>query len=144
MRHAICTRIWHDATMRRAVLLMVLTGSAALADPTGPPLPVKPAISPAQAAMTRYQGDYGRSARPKPCQRPKDGEIVVCGVEGRGNSPDRLPLPDERGARDWARLEIGEPPRAGAGGSPVAMPAGVGLTLTVKGGRTKVTGNKAE
>lgn len=124
--------------------MMALIGSAALADTAGPPSPAKTMISPAQAAMAKYRGDYGTTTPPKPCQRHKDGEIVVCGVEGRAGSPDRLPLPNERGARDWAKLEIGEPPHMGVGGSPVAMPPGVGLTLTVKGGKTKVTGNKTE
>jgi hypothetical protein len=131
--------------MRRLALMLTLTGSAALADTAGPPAPARARITPAQAAMAKYRGDYANAAPPRPCQRPSDGEVVVCAVEGRGGSPERLPLPAERGPRDWARREIGEPPRAGGvGGSPVALATGTGLTLTLKGGKTTLKGNGAK
>jgi hypothetical protein len=131
---------------RAAFALLALIGSAAAAEAevAGPPLPARPAISPAQAAMTKYQGDYLPSAPQKPCERPKNGEIVVCAVDGRGGSSDRLPLPDELGSRDRTRLATGEAPHIAVGGSPVRNPPGTGLTLTLKGGKTTIAGNSGQ
>jgi hypothetical protein len=78
------------------------------AEPTGPPAPVAARSSPAQQAMVDYKRNFGPVPLPAPCQRPKDNEVVVCGVGGRGGSPDRLPLPDERGPPDHPRLAVGE------------------------------------
>ncbi|WP_404712831.1 hypothetical protein [Sphingomonas sp. MMS24-J13] len=127
--------------MRWAVILVMLAGPAVAADVAGPALPAKTVATPAQAAMARYRSNYAPAAPPKPCQRPEEGEVVVCAADGRGGSADRLPLPDELGRRDEARLAKGEPPHLGVGGSPVKNPPGTGLTLTLKGGKTTITGN---
>lgn len=124
------------------ILMLALAGPASVI--AGPPVPATPAVTPAQAAMARYHGDYTPAAPPKPCQRPRDGEVVVCAVDGRGGSPDRLPLPDERGARDEPRLATGELPHMGVGGSPVRNPPGTGLTLTLKGGKATIAGNSGQ
>jgi hypothetical protein len=126
--------------MRLLVLLLVLPGTVALADPTGPARPAQPRITPAQAAMAKYRGDYGAPVAAKPCDRATQGEVVVCGQSGRGGSPDRLPLPDERGARG-VRIATGEAPHLGVGDSPVRNPKGTGLTLTLKAGGTTLKGN---
>lgn len=123
-------------------LALALAGSAAdPVGPVGPVVPVIPAMTPAQAAMARYRGDYAAAAPPKPCQRPKEGEVVVCAVDGRGGSSDRLPLPGDLGRRDTARNATGDAPHIAVGDSPVRNPPGTGLTLTLKGGKATVTGH---
>lgn len=125
--------------MRRAVLLLIWLGSAATAETAGPPPPPLAKVSPAQAAMANYRADHMPQAAPQPCQRPKQGELVVCGQD---QSADRLPLRDERGARAGERTAIGEPPHGGVGGSPVHAPPLTGITLTKTfGGKTRVAAN---
>jgi hypothetical protein len=97
-----------------ALLLVLATGSPALAEPAGPPAPAKSKATAAQTAIANYARDFGAVPLPQPCIRPKDNEVVVCGVGGRGGSPDRLPLPDQRGAPDTARTALNEPAAADA------------------------------
>ena len=68
----------------------------------------------------------------------------MCGTPD-GRSPYRVPLPDARGPRDGPRTATGEMPAGAIGGSPIALPPGVGLTLTVPigKGKAKVAGNGA-
>lgn len=120
------------------MLLLVLPGSIACAEANGPPRPMSAGASPAQAAITGYQQRYGVAPRAQPCPRSKAGEVVVC-----GESPDRLPLRDERGAPDL-RIATGEAPHMGVGGSPVHTPPAFGITLTMKPGRTTLRGNGAK
>ena len=120
-------------------MLLASIGSAAVAETAGPPVPPVPKISPAQVAMADYKRAVTPSALPQPCARARAGELVVCGQDG---SPDRLPLPDERGAREGERTAIGEPPHTGVGGSPVHTPPLTGITLTLKGGKPTVKGNE--
>jgi hypothetical protein len=121
-------------------LLLVMPGSVATADTVGPPRPAPARVSPAQAAMTNYHQSYDPASPPKPCQRPKADEIVVCAQDGRGGSPDRLPLPGERGS-PTVRIATGDADHAGVGDSPVRNPKGTGLTLTLKSGSTTLRGN---
>jgi len=128
--------------MRTLLFLLAMTGSAAAAEPAGPARAPAPRIAPAQAAMAKYRGDYGATAPAQPCPRGvAQGDVVVCGQPGRGGSPDRLPLPDERGA-PAVRIATGDAGHVGVGGSPYHHDkAGTGLTLTVKPGKTSLTGN---
>lgn len=89
------------------MIALVLARPAA-AETAGPPAPVAIKTSAAQQAMAVYKSDFGPVPLPVPCQRPGAGETIVCGTTGRGGSPDRLPLPDERGPPDHARLAVGE------------------------------------
>lgn len=92
-----------------AVLALAMAITAPLsAELAGPPAPVAAKSSPAQQAMVDYKRNFGPVPLPAPCQRPKDNEVVVCGIGGRGGSPDRLPLPEERGPPDHPRLAVGE------------------------------------
>jgi hypothetical protein len=88
-------------------VLLILPG-AAVAEPVGPPAPIAIKTSAAQQAMANYRRDFAAMPLPAPCVRPKGNEVVVCGVGGRGGSPERLPLPDERGVPDHARTAVGE------------------------------------
>lgn len=76
--------------------------------PVGPPAPTRAKQSAAQQAMASYRSEFGPVPRPALCQRPKANENIVCGIPGRGGSPDRLPLPDQRGPPDHPRLAVGE------------------------------------
>jgi hypothetical protein len=114
----------------------MLAAMPALAGTAGPPAPVKAKATPAQTAITNYHQSYDAAEPPKPCQRATGGEIVVCGVDGRGGSPDRLPLPGERGA-PALRIATGEAPHMSVGGSPVHRP-GMGLTVRVTNGKIVV------
>jgi hypothetical protein len=129
--------------MRSVLFLLALAGSAASAEPAGPQQPAPARQSPAQAAIANYHQSYDPAEARKPCQRPLNGEIVVCAQDGRGGSPDRLPLPGERSA-PGVRIATGEPPHMAVGDSPVRNPKGTGLTLTVKPGKTTLTGNTAQ
>ncbi len=129
--------------MRSVLLLLALAGSTASAEPAGPQRPAAPRTSPAQTAIANYHQSFDPSEAPRPCQRPTNGEVVVCAQNGRGGSPDRLPLPDERGA-PAARIATGEAPHMAVGDSPVRNPKGTGLTLTLKPGQTTLTGNGAQ
>lgn len=91
-----------------ALMLAAAIAAPLSAEPAGPPAPVAAKTSLAQQAMVNFKRDFGPVPLPAPCQRPKDNEVVVCGVGGRGGSPDRLPLPDERGPPDHPRLAVGE------------------------------------
>ena len=120
-------------------MLLLWFGSAAVAETVGPPPPPIAKVSPAQAAMAHYKNDRTPQAAPHPCQRPKQGEVVVCGQD---ESADRLPLRDERDARAGERTAVGEPPHMGVGGSPVHAPPLTGVTLTKTfGGKTRVAAN---
>jgi hypothetical protein len=129
--------------MRSALLLLALAGSVASAETAGPQRPAAARTSPAQAAIANYHQTYDAAALPAPCQRPANGEVVVCGQDGRGGSPDRLPLPGERGP-PATRIATGEAPHMAVGDSPVRNPKGTGLTLTMKPGKTTLTGNGAQ
>ena len=88
----------------RLMILAMVLASPAAADTVGPPAPPKVKATAAQQAMADYKSNFGAVPRPVPCQRPKDNETVVCGTPGRGGSPERLPLPEERGPpirRGW-------------------------------------------
>lgn len=126
----------------RVSLLSLLAMTAAIAQIAGPPAPVPATRTPAEQAISLYGAEHGPTRLPRPC-RPATGDtITVCGTIN-GRSPYRVPLPDERAPRDGPRTATGEMPRAGAGGSPVALSPGVGLTLTVPLGKAppKITGN---
>jgi hypothetical protein len=103
--------------MRLMLSFLLLVSEPALAEPAGPPAPVAVKLTAAQQAMANYKSEFAAVPLAKPCVRPKDNEVVVCGIGGRGGSPDRLPLPDERGPPDHARTALNEPARADA--SPV-------------------------
>lgn len=137
--------MWHPPEMRSflLVLLAAMPGTVAWAETAGPPRPAPAKVSPAQAAMTNYHQSYDPAAPPKPCQRPKAEEIVVCALDGRGGSPDRLPLPGERGA-PAVRIVTGDADHMGVGDSPVRNPRGTGLTLTLKANKTTLKGNGQE
>ncbi|QJU56754.1 hypothetical protein HL653_02195 [Sphingomonas sp. AP4-R1] len=125
------------------LLIALIGASPALASVAGPPVPVVPKQTPFQQAVAfahrddpippaptpvsckNAKGETSTAcgvkdgARPPsiPCRR-KDGEIVVCAIVGR--SPDRIPLPDERGPAhhpgEFARADVGQgpfPPRPG-------------------------------
>ena len=93
----------------------ILSTLAAVAvDAAGPALPPFNPVTPAQQAIANYKAEWAHRGTPKPCPLARSGEIIVCG-DGRGGSPDRLPLPEERGPPDWARRRIGEVPSASAG-----------------------------
>jgi hypothetical protein len=94
--------------MRVWLAVLSIVPGTALAEPVGPPAPVAIKASAAQQAMANYRRDFAALPIPKPCIRPKGNEVIVCGVGGRGGSPERLPLPDERGLPDHARTAIGE------------------------------------
>lgn len=95
--------------MRAPFALLLLLPGTALAEPAGPPAPVVVKVTAAQQAMANYKSEFAAVPLAKPCVRPKANEVVVCGIGGRGGSPDRLPLPDERGAPDHARTALNEP-----------------------------------
>lgn len=86
-------------------------GVMAHAQPYGPAAPIASKLSPAQKSIALYRAEWAHRSTPPPCPRAKEGEIVVCG-DGTGRSFDRLPLPEERGAPDWARTPTGEVPSA--------------------------------
>ena len=91
--------------------LVASVGTAQVAELVGPPVPAPPKQTPAEQAIALYHAEWAHRT-PAPCPvRGRNGEIVVC-ADGRGNSPDRLPLPDERGPPDHARQPIGEVPSA--------------------------------
>lgn len=94
--------------MRAILPLLLLVPDTALAEPAGPPAPVVMKTSAAQQAIADYKSNFGAMPPPQPCVRPKDNEVVVCGTSGRGGSPERLPLPDERGPPDQGRVAVGE------------------------------------
>lgn len=98
--------VWAHKLAALALAAMITPPSAA--EPAGPPAPTAARNSSAQQAMLDYKRNFGPVPLPAPCQRPKDNEVIVCGVGGRGGSPDRLPLPDERGPPDHPRLAVGE------------------------------------
>ena len=112
----IVLRVW-------PLVLALTAGTPSLAGPAGPPAPQVSKLSPAQQAISAYQANWVHRPVLEPCPRPKRGEIVVCG-NGRAGSPDRLPLPDERGPPDWTRRPIGELPStvAALGGAKGAGP----------------------
>jgi hypothetical protein len=91
-----------------ALAVVAMSALPLRAEPAGPPVPTATKDSPAQQAMLDYKRNFGPVPLPAPCQRPKDNEVIVCGVGGRGGSPDRLPLPAERGPPDHPRLAVGE------------------------------------
>jgi hypothetical protein len=94
--------------MRFAIASMLLLATPAQSAPTGPPAPAEATATPAQRAIALYRDEYRHGF--KPCPLPTHAnEVVVCG-NGRGGSADRLPLPDERGPPDRARLATGELP----------------------------------
>jgi hypothetical protein len=94
--------------MRIVLAALLILPGVALAETAGPPAPVVIKATAAQQAMANYKRDFAAVPLPQPCVRPKANEVVVCGVGGRGGSPERLPLPDERGAPDHARTAVGE------------------------------------
>lgn len=100
--------------MRATLAFLLLVPGPALAEPAGPPAPVAVKTSAAQQAISTYTRNFGAVPLPEPCVRPKDNEVVVCGVGGRGGSAERLPLPDERGPPDQGRMALNEPVRADA------------------------------
>ena len=112
----------------------------AASEPAGPAVPKSAAASPAQQAIALYADEHGARPLPPPCRPVKAGEVVVC---ARDPAADRLPLPEERSARDTPRTAIGEPPRAAPAGLAQIRPAGTGLTLTLPlgGGKASVKGN---
>lgn len=124
--------------MRMAALLlaMVLSGPA-LAETAGPAVPPKPKLTPVQQAIAFAHRDDPIPPAPTPvtCKKPdgetttacgvkegarppsvpcrkKNGDIVVCAPVGR--SPDRIPLPDERGPAhhpgEFAKVDVGTGP----------------------------------
>jgi hypothetical protein len=117
--------------MKRWAIPAMLVAMPAWAETAGPPVPAKSKVTAAQVAITNYRQSYQPAEPPKPCQQPANGEIVVCAQDGRGGSPDRLPLPGELGA-PAVRIATGEAPHMGVGRSPVHHP-GQGLMLTMKG-----------
>lgn len=107
-----------------AALLLIALAHPAVGEIAGPPAPPRVKASAAQQAMADYKSNFGAAALPVPCQRPKANETVVCGTTGRGGSPERLPLPDERGVPDHARLAVGEVR------PDMSRPPGMGTCLT--------------
>jgi hypothetical protein len=88
--------------------MIALIATPALATPIGPPAPLVSKISAAQQAISLYRDEYrhGYVACPAPSRA---NEVVICG-NGRGGSANRIPLPDERTPRDWARTPTGDRP----------------------------------
>jgi hypothetical protein len=95
------------------ILLLPLAAPALHAAAYGPDAPSRPRTTPAEDAIALYQTTFAHQTF-KPCPPARPGEITVCG-RGRGGSPERLPLPDERGPRDSPRQPTGEVPRAAVG-----------------------------
>jgi hypothetical protein len=61
--------------------------------------------TPAQQMIALYRDEYAPwVSNPAPA---RESEVVVCG-NGRGGSANRIPLPDERAAPDWARTATGD------------------------------------
>jgi hypothetical protein len=93
----------------RLVLASALLGATpALTAPIGPPAPVASKTTPAQQMIALYRDEYRHGYRSCPAPT-RANEVVICG-NGRGGSANRLPLPDERGAPEWARQATGEVP----------------------------------
>jgi hypothetical protein len=118
-------------------MIALALAAPALAETVGPVVPPTPRLTPAQQAIAFTHRDdpippaptpvscrkpngeittacgVKEGARPPsvPCKR-KNGEIVVCAPVGR--SPDRIPLPDERGPAhhpgEFARADVGTGP----------------------------------
>jgi hypothetical protein len=100
--------------LRPAFAMMVMpAASIAGAAGYGPAMPPAAKITPVEETIALYKDMYGHQNF-KPCAPARPGEITVCG-RGRGGSPDRLPLPWERGPRDSPRQPTGEIPSAHAG-----------------------------
>lgn len=94
----------------RWMLIATICAAPAWGAAMGPPLPVVAKTTPAQQTISLYRDEYrhGYVSCPAPTHA---NEVVICG-NGRGGSANRLPLPDERGAPDWARQATGEVPSA--------------------------------
>jgi hypothetical protein len=140
----------------RAALMLLGMGStpAALASAYGPAAPVPGRITPVDESIALYRDMYAHQTF-KACPPARPGEITVCG-RGRGGSPERLPLPDERGPRDSPRQPTGEIPSAAAGLAAASTPCdgigcgpkeGINLLMTpmvvVKAIRTLVNPDEA-
>ena len=96
--------------MRLAIASALLLTTPAIAAPAGPPVPPVSKLTPAQQMIALYRDEYAHW-RFKPCPPARPTEVVVCG-NGRGGSANRIPLPDERAAPDWARTATGDLPSA--------------------------------
>ncbi|MDO6413888.1 hypothetical protein Q4F19_05800 [Sphingomonas sp. BIUV-7] len=144
--------------MRAVALAIALTlAGPALAAVAGPPVPAIPRQTPAEQAIAYTHRDDPpppRAPAPVTCRkangekttacgvkegaRPpttlcghKKGEIVVCAATGR--SPDRIPLPNERGPAHHP----GEFARPDAGSGPIPVRPGItvatfGMSRAVK------------
>ena len=124
---------------------MLMLATAAQAEVAGPPAPVIQKATPAQQAIALYHQEHDPPPSSKPCRRGTQEEITVCGQPN-----DRLPYPDQTGARAGARTATGEKPSTsgGVGASPMLQGKGAGLTVSIPFGPgataapVKVTGNE--
>jgi len=93
-----------------AIIALGILPETATAAPIGPPAPVASRTTPAQQMIALYRDEYRHGY--VPCPTPSHAnEVVICG-NGRGGSANRIPLPDERTPREWARTPTGEIPSA--------------------------------
>jgi hypothetical protein len=96
----------------RLILAAFLFGTTpAWAAPIGPPAPVPSKTTPAQQMIALYRDEYRHGYRACPAATHAN-EVVICG-NGRGGSANRIPLPDERSPREWARTATGDLPTGG-------------------------------
>ena len=99
-----------------ALGLALLSAAPPVPAPAGPRAPVVAKTSPAQQAIALYHETFAHPGAATNCLPTRGSGIVVC---GNGRSPNRLPLPEERGPPNHARHPIGEVPHADAGEGPV-------------------------
>jgi hypothetical protein len=105
-----------------ALLLLTAGVGRGTATPSGPPALVASKTTPAQQAISLYRDEYRHGY--KACAAPTHAnEVVICG-NGRGGSANRIPLPDERGAPEWARRPTGEIPSAASALAATDNPCG--------------------
>ncbi|QJU56753.1 hypothetical protein HL653_02190 [Sphingomonas sp. AP4-R1] len=147
------------------VTIALLMTAPAFAQTAGPPVPVEPKQSPAEQAISyahrddalpppsppgqtcrKADGSISTACGVKEGARPPDtpchnnaGEIVVCGVTGR--SPERIPLPDERGPGshpgEIRQADVGQGPFPPRPGTTVAR-FGMGKTAKTRNATLKM------
>jgi len=106
--------------------IYLLTAMPAVAGTIGPPVPIASRATPAEQVIALYRDEYRHGF--KPCPPPTHAnEVVVCGT-GRGGSPDRIPLPDERAAPTGALAAIASCTAARCVAHGTASPIAVAVT----------------
>ena len=125
-------RAGHRAARRAAVLLSLALWPTTGPTQSGPPRAPSERDTPAERAIALYKAEHGPRVPVVPCRPASSDTITVCGTPG-ALSPDRIPLPDERGPRASPRTATGELPSTagGVGGSPAMQNPGTGVTLTM-------------